>query len=156
MYTIIAGVPPFYAETEADRVKKILEGKWEMQGPIWFDVSEECKDLIKKMMAPELIDRPHAANAVNHPWFKKAAESDVILSLEHLQMFTAKEKLKQALIGFFASCIRAPRMYEKFVDTYTTQDKSNMGYMYMKDFMNLYKSINGYNYDEDELNAILQ
>jgi calcium-dependent protein kinase len=69
LYTMISGVPPFFAETEAERVKKVLAGKVEMKGPLWFDVSAEAKDLIKNLMAPEIIDRLHATNALKHAWF---------------------------------------------------------------------------------------
>ena len=63
------------------------------------------------MLAMELIDRPHTSSALKHHWFEKASESSVI-NLEKLEMFNAKEKLKSALIGFFASSTSAPKMHD--------------------------------------------
>jgi serine/threonine protein kinase len=33
-------------------------------------VSIECKDLIKRMLNPEIKDRPTAEECLNHEWFK--------------------------------------------------------------------------------------
>jgi len=90
---MLSGVPPFYAETEAERVKKVMIADLEMKGPIWFDVSDEAKDLIKHLMAPDIIDRYHHANALKHAWFEKASV-DTEINLEALHLFNAKEKLK--------------------------------------------------------------
>lgn len=90
---MLSGVPPFYAETEAERVQKVMMADLEMKGPIWFDVSNEAKDLIKHMMAPDIVDRYHHANALKHPWFEKASV-DTEINLDALHMFNQKEKLK--------------------------------------------------------------
>jgi len=51
--------------------------------------------------------------------------------------------------------VNAPRINEAFLDHFKALDKKHMGYMYMEDFLNVYKAFKGYNYDEDDLEAII-
>jgi calcium-dependent protein kinase len=41
----------------------------EFKKPIWMVVSENAKNLIKKMLTRNPIERLSAADVVKHPWF---------------------------------------------------------------------------------------
>ena len=93
VYTLIQGEPPFYSVHEEQRKQKILKGDFEMEGPLWYDISEECKDFIAKSMAKDKIDRLNPVKALAHSWFK-VTEYKQVLSLEKFNDFHAQEKLK--------------------------------------------------------------
>lgn len=42
-----------------------------MKGDDWNKVSDEAKDLVKKMLTYKYEDRISAEEALKHPWFKQ-------------------------------------------------------------------------------------
>lgn len=47
----------------------IKGGKVEFHSPYWDDVSEEAKDLVKKLLTVEPSQRITLEEAKEHPWF---------------------------------------------------------------------------------------
>ncbi|GJP60540.1 hypothetical protein CLOP_g17783 [Closterium sp. NIES-67] len=68
-YVMLAGVPPFWARTEAGVIKAIKEAKASFRGDVWRGVSAEAVDLIKKMLTRDTKKRITALGALAHPWF---------------------------------------------------------------------------------------
>jgi len=60
------------------------------------------------------------------------------------------------VIGFFVSSIRAPHSQDQFIEKFSNMDASHLGYMHSNDFLKAYAQAKGYNYDEEELHAIMQ
>ena len=50
MYVLLCGRPPFEGESDREICKKVKEGKYSMSGDIWKDVSDEGKELLKRML----------------------------------------------------------------------------------------------------------
>ncbi|CAI7853155.1 unnamed protein product [Closterium sp. NIES-53] len=50
LYVLLAGIPPFWAKTEADVTKAIREGKVGFRGAVWRNVSDAGKDLIRQLL----------------------------------------------------------------------------------------------------------
>ncbi|CAI5475252.1 unnamed protein product, partial [Closterium sp. Yama58-4] len=71
LYVLLAGVPPFWAKTEADVTKAIREGKWGFRGAVWRNVSEPGKDLICQLLTHNQKKRITARAALDHPWLLK-------------------------------------------------------------------------------------
>lgn len=46
MYIILSGESPFEAETDAEMVDLVKRGQFDMEGPVWEQISDEAKDLI--------------------------------------------------------------------------------------------------------------
>ena len=71
----------------------MLAGKFHIDEPEWADVSEEAKDLVKKLLTYDPEKRINALDAINHPWIKKMATADKVnkevatKSLQNLQNF---------------------------------------------------------------------
>lgn len=71
LYICLAGYPPFSDErTDMDLPKQIMGGHYSFPQQYWEGVSEDAKDLIKKMMTVDVKKRVTMADALNHPWFK--------------------------------------------------------------------------------------
>ncbi|CAI5534827.1 unnamed protein product [Closterium sp. Naga37s-1] len=68
LYVLLAGVPPFWAETEAGVARAIKEAEVGFQGSAWRGVSEEGKDLILRMLDRDQKRRVSAQEALGGFW----------------------------------------------------------------------------------------
>lgn len=90
LYILLCGYPPFYGDDDQEILRMVKKGKFDFDGEEWDEVSEEAKDLIKK-----LINKPErrltAQEALNHTWIKTLAAN------------SKKDKLTKLNIGQFKS-----------------------------------------------------
>jgi calcium-dependent protein kinase len=71
LYTMICGTPPFLGNNTTEIFQRIQYCKLEFLQKAWKLVSEECKDLIKKMMKKNPRERISMAEVMQHGWFAK-------------------------------------------------------------------------------------
>lgn len=77
--------------------------------PEWDEVSDEAKDLVRRLLTYDPNKRISAADALQHPWIKKMAGTEKIeknlatKALSNLRNFRGDLKLKQATLAFIAS-----------------------------------------------------
>ena len=69
MYILLSGIPPFYAETEEEIYEKIKKCEYSFNNPAFKKVSKNCKDLIRKLLEPNIKLRIKASEALKHPFF---------------------------------------------------------------------------------------
>ncbi|EGR33764.1 hypothetical protein IMG5_039240, partial [Ichthyophthirius multifiliis] len=72
LYILLCGEPPFTGNQQ-EIYKKILQLQYDMDEDIWQSISDEAKDLIKKMLCPE-EKRLCAKEIQEHTWLKKFAK----------------------------------------------------------------------------------
>lgn len=70
LYILLCGYPPFFAETDPELFKLIMEVNYNFDGDEWDDVSETAKDLIRKLLTKDPAVRMTASEMANHPWVK--------------------------------------------------------------------------------------
>jgi len=68
LYTLLAGFPPFYAETDEQLLELISEGKFSFPSQYWRDISTGAKDLIRKLLEKNISLRYTARQVLEHPW----------------------------------------------------------------------------------------
>ena len=71
MYILLCGVPPFTGENESEIFANIKKGKFYFDKPEFNNVSENCKNLIKKLLEPNPKKRIKASKALHEPFFKE-------------------------------------------------------------------------------------
>ncbi|KAL4439082.1 hypothetical protein ABPG74_008857 [Tetrahymena malaccensis] len=71
LYILLVGYPPFYGKSRSEIFKKIEKGVFSMDGPEWDLVSEDAKDLVKKMLVVDSKKRMTVDQALKHPWILK-------------------------------------------------------------------------------------
>ena len=108
LYVLLGGYPPFDGPTNEEITKKIIVGDFKYDNPVWNSVSDEAKDLIRKMLTYDPATRISAVQALENPWFSKFIEevdatAAVTMALENLKTFKAEQKLQQAAITFIVS-----------------------------------------------------
>ena len=98
MYILLTGQPPFNSSSDAKIAKKILEGKFDMEKYPWPIISDQAKDLVKKLLEIDDKKRISAEEALKHPWF----ESKEVKSENTENLFEVKNpnKLLNNLINY--------------------------------------------------------
>lgn len=100
LYMIVCGELPFTGSDRASVQAKIKLGKY--KEPTLC--SEECRDLIQKMMSTDDKKRPSAAEALEHPWFKHIKNSEINTLkvsqnvLQQMKKFKGVSKLRKSAL----------------------------------------------------------
>ncbi|KAJ4788493.1 Calcium-dependent protein kinase family protein [Rhynchospora pubera] len=106
IYILLSGVPPFWDETEQGIFEQVLKGQLDFSSDPWPAISEDSKDLIRKMLIREPKKRLNAHEVLCHPWMRvdgvapdKPLDSAV---LTRLKQFSAMNKLKKMALRVIA------------------------------------------------------
>ncbi|RZF32238.1 hypothetical protein LSTR_LSTR011510 [Laodelphax striatellus] len=131
MYTLLVGCPPFWHRKQMVMLRNIMEGKYSFTSPEWADISEEPKDLIRKLLVVEPAQRLTVNEALEHPFFqlmmwdqdiaplKKSLSSSsrrlsrisqIVLDIKASPTFDAKKKFKFAIMCVMA-VVRLSRIH---------------------------------------------
>lgn len=70
LYTLVCGYLPFQGNSAPEVFRKIKEAEFHFNHAEFETVSEECKDLIRKLLIINQKKRLDGQKALNHPWFK--------------------------------------------------------------------------------------
>jgi len=95
LYILLSGKPPFYGDDDKEILSSVKNGSYTLSGAEWKNISNEAKDLIKKMLIYDPNQRITAEAALNHPWIKKKVneQSDpkaTFNALQNLRNFRVK------------------------------------------------------------------
>ena len=69
MYMLLCGEPPFHGNSEEEIFQKIKKCEYSFKPVEFRDVSDNCKDLIRKLLEPKKRKRIKASEALRHPFF---------------------------------------------------------------------------------------
>ena len=72
MYILLCGEPPFQGKSEEEIFQKIKKCQYNFNPKEFNDVSNNCKDLIKKLLEPKKKKRIKASDALKHPFFTES------------------------------------------------------------------------------------
>ncbi|KAL1383363.1 hypothetical protein pipiens_013162 [Culex pipiens pipiens] len=82
-YVLISGLSPFAGETDIDTLKNIKQGTWEFDEVAFKDVSEECKDFIRRLLIKTKEKRMTAHECLMHAWLSDSYNSSTsLISIE--------------------------------------------------------------------------
>jgi len=100
IYILLCGFPPFYADNDAQLYEKIKKGEFEFLRPYWDPISDQAKDLIKRMLTVDPKKRITCDEALQHPWLveqseKLAKEISTVVKLQE----SSKLKLKGSILA---------------------------------------------------------
>jgi len=91
LYVILSGCSPFAADAEEDILQLVGDGKYEFHEAEWKEVSEDAKDLIRKLLVVTPEERLTMEGMLSHAWLKDAVATgrDTIVA-KQLQRQVAK------------------------------------------------------------------
>jgi len=96
LYVLLSGRLPFAADSDAELFRLIIAGNLVWKSPQFDTVSEEAKDLIKKLINVNEEERWTATQALEHPWIKKSGTNNPIHKtvMENLRSLSAESKAR--------------------------------------------------------------
>lgn len=130
-FVLMCGYPPFHGETDADVLSKVRAGQFSFAMPDWKNISEDAKDLIRKLLKMNPRDRYTAEQALNHEWVaSKAPRSlDVPLGdsvMSNMRNFRSQNRLKKAALHVIANQM-SENQIKALRDTFTSLDANGDG-----------------------------
>ena len=73
LYMLLSNLLPFNGKNDAEVAKAVRKGNYAFSDPVWDNVSDEGKELIRKLLKFHALERFTAAQARAHEWFRTAA-----------------------------------------------------------------------------------
>jgi len=73
---MLCGFHPFFEEDQQETRNKILSAKYDFPSPYWDNISEDTKDLIRKLLVLDPQKRLSAAEILQHPWLNSQNSRD--------------------------------------------------------------------------------
>ncbi|KAK3000285.1 hypothetical protein RJ639_023770 [Escallonia herrerae] len=111
VYILLCGVPPFWAETEQGVAQAIIRSVVDFKRDPWPKVSDNAKDLVKKMLNPDPKQRLTAQEVLDHPWIQNAKKAPNVSLGEtvkaRLKQFSVMNKLKKRALRVIAEHLSA-------------------------------------------------
>lgn len=92
LYEMLCGEHPFEAESDDELYSKIQHARFSLEGKAWDAVSDNAKDLLRKILVVSPISRLSATEAMSHPWIQAEADLHTSNVAFHAQE-AAKEKV---------------------------------------------------------------
>lgn len=103
VYLLLSGNLPFVGRSQKELFKKIVAGKYDFEDEEWKSVSEDAKDLVRKMLVLNPDERIKSGEAIKHPWLKASRDRLNMVNLQgtsqRLKTFNARMKLRSAMIA---------------------------------------------------------
>jgi calcium-dependent protein kinase len=106
LYILLCGYPPFYGDDDQEIMAMVKKREFDFDGEEWDDVSNDAKDLIKKLICvPER--RLSAEEALQHNWIKSLAKNSKTetltkINFNAMKKFQYHQKLKVAALTAIA------------------------------------------------------
>ena len=105
LYILLSGSPPFNGPNDNAIYSKIAKMEFEYPEKKWANISNEAKDLINHMIAPEDI-RYDSKRVLAHPWLKNVKTFDLVnlnFEAKFLQDYAQSNFIKKIALVIIAS-----------------------------------------------------
>lgn len=106
-FILLGGYPPFIEQNQRTLFRKIRKGQYEFHEEYWGQVSEDAKDLIRKLLVVDPSNRYTSKDALANKWIgadaSKLAGLDLGKNLDAFKKFNAKRKFKAAVSTVMAA-----------------------------------------------------
>ena len=131
LFVMLTGELPFTgANSEAIRTE-VTRGQIVMTSPVWSEITDEAKDLIRKMIEVNPDYRIRPSEALDHPWitshFHVSRSTSRALGILTLKKFQGEKKLKQALAGYIVDRFSSERDAGELRQIFETIDIDHSG-----------------------------
>jgi len=106
LYILLSGCHPYQQSDEEKMLCNIEQGVWPgwKRAETWKFISDDAKDLVKKMMDPKASSRLTVVQCLQHPWMLgQASGNDLTEIKDSIKAYQAKKKMRAAILGVMAT-----------------------------------------------------
>ncbi|CAA2970005.1 calcium-dependent kinase 1-like [Olea europaea subsp. europaea] len=158
VYILLSGVPPFWAENEQGIFEQVLHGELDFASDPWPSVSEEAKDLVRRMLVRDPKRRLTAYEVLCHPWVQvdgvapdRPLDSAV---LSRMKQFSAMNRLKKMALRVIAESLSEEEI-AGLKEMFKMIDTDNSGHITFEELKVGLKRV-GANLNESEIYDLMQ
>lgn len=99
MYIVLCGYPPFpFNDTPSKLIEAIVNGRYDFPEREWNHVSNDAKDVVRRMLEVNATKRITPSEALQHRWVLRS-QSTSDLPNRNLKVFNARRKLKGSVFA---------------------------------------------------------
>ena len=160
-YILLCGYPPFNGETDDEIYEAVLSGKFQFPEEDWDQVSQDAKDLIKKMLTKDPKKRISALYSMQDVWFKKneeKSEYDKKLAkkvLNNMKKFKKHRILEKTIISFIINQLVKKDERLELEKQFKDWDTNGDGVLSKEEIINGYRKTYG-KVDENEIENMIK
>ena len=160
-YILLCGYPPFNGETDDEIYEAVLSGKFQFPEEDWDQVSQDAKDLIKKMLTKDPKKRISALYSMQDVWFKKneeKSEYDEKLAkkvLNNMKKFKKHRILEKTIISFIINQLIKKDERLELEKQFKDWDTNGDGVLSKEEIINGYRKTYG-KVDENEIENMIK
>eukprot|EP00986_Skeletonema_menzelii_P009328 scaffold4219_cov142-Skeletonema_menzelii.AAC.11 len=103
IYLLLGGDLPFMGRTQKELFRSIVLCDYDFPEESWAHVSDEAKDLVKKLLVTDPKKRLTSTAAMQSPWMRQGnkllAKNDLEYTSRRLKTFNARMKLRSSMIA---------------------------------------------------------
>ncbi|CAD8073319.1 unnamed protein product [Paramecium sonneborni] len=139
LYIMLCGYPPFGGQDQ-EILQNIEIGKYDFDPEDWSKISEDAKNLIKKMLTKDYQQRISAQEAYQDPWIQKNAPNGQIdlKAIKNLSSFFGKNKVRAALMQFITTNLMTNTEKEGLMIEFKKIDKDGNGQISKDELLQVY------------------
>ena len=157
LYIFLSGDPPFNGPNDSDIFSQISQMKYSFPEDKWGNISEDAKDLIRHMIAPE-NERFNAKQVLSHPWFNNIKNINIVnldFNPSFLKDYAQSTLIKKISLLFIASRLDENEIknLKLIFEAFNKNKDGQISYQELKQGLFDLKSINA---NEDELHEIFK
>ncbi|KAJ1376204.1 Serine/threonine-protein kinase, active site [Sesbania bispinosa] len=132
LYILLCGVPPFWAETEEGIAQAIIRDTLDFTRDPWPKVSEEAKDLVKRMLDPNPYTRITVQEVLEHSWIQNREHGRNVSLGDQVKMrikqFSLMNRFKKKVLRVVAD-ILPDEQVDGFRQMFDMMDKDKNGHL---------------------------
>jgi calcium-dependent protein kinase len=160
LYILLSGRAPFKGKDKKLTVASIEKGEYSLETSEWFNISEQAKEFISKLLEPNYNKRISAEEAYNNPWLHTNAQMElnqdyIQRTLRNLTSFGHSSKFQRAVIRYIVEKCLSQRERNDLCSIFKSFDSSGDGKISQAEFVVYCKKVFGTSFSEDEIIMIM-
>ena len=164
LYVMLSGEPPFYGEDDDEIYNKILTEEVQFNQKEWENISDEAKDLVKKLLTKDYKSRLSAVDALAHPWIQNIDNQKInFIAIEtlneivaNLYKYSAVQILQQASIAFIVHNLISREMTKELRKCFIQFDTNGDGRLDKDELINGLKMVDTKKDLEHEVDRVMK
>jgi len=150
LFVLLAGYPPFSGDDDQEIIANVQTGKYSLDPAYWRGISEEAKDLVRKMMEVDVKKRLTASQALQHPWFTKCLTKDpsgtknhkpLMVALRNMRAYSGNQDLTKAATLLLGSKLTTQAETEELTKVFRTLDLNQDGRLDREELIQGYRTL---------------